>query len=121
MAETVLSAVKAITEPAIHAVSSGVPDASDASNGNYFANTGVEALVVDNTGASSRTIQFRDSDAVAIGDAVTVAANAMAVFGPFDPRVYGDNVLWLASSTDLHVRAFDISRVKNLISRKRHI
>lgn len=119
MAEIALSTTLAITEPVVHAISSGIPDVSDATDGNSFTNTGVEVLVVDNTGASSRTIQFRDADDVAIGSAVTIAANRMAVLGPFDPNIYTATVAFLTSSTDLHVRVFDISRVKNLITRKR--
>lgn len=127
MPETAAAATLLITEPTEHVMSSGVPDAGDATNGNSFVNTGREVLVVDNVGASSRTIQFRNEDSdAAIGSAVTIAANAMAVLGPFDPKVYGtrsatgvSSVAFLPSHADLNFRVFDITRTKNLITSKR--
>lgn len=118
MAEVALSATLELTEPKLHAISAGVPDVSDATDGNSFVNTGVEVVVVDNTGGSSRTIDFNDENGAAFSPAlqVTVLANRMAVIGPFDADIYGDSVTFLTSSTDLHARVFSIARTKNIIT-----
>lgn len=121
MAETALSATLDITEPVLHALESGDPDVVDAVNGNSFTNTGAEVLVVDNTGGSSRTIQFRNADTdVAIGSAITIPGNDMAVFGPFSKRVYGATVAFLGSHTDLNVRVFNITRTRNILTTRKH-
>lgn len=115
MPETALSAVLATSEPATHAISAGVADAADATNGNSFANTGNEVVVV-RADANARTVQFRTAAGVAIGSSQALAANQLAVFGPFNPNVYGSSVCFLASNVAVTARAFSL-RTLNAISR----
>lgn len=119
MPETALAATSNTTNPELTANSNGgTPEASDAANGNSFANTGRQVLVVDNVGASSRTVTIRDKNGNNTG-VVTVAANKMQVIGPFPVDVYGETVKFTSSHAELECRVFNIAAgLKNTITGK---
>lgn len=120
MAETALSNEIDLTEPDLHSLSEAALEAADNSNGNSFSNSGVEALIVDNTTGGNVTITFRDKDGNTINaGATTIAANQTAVFGPFDPNIYGTTVTFTASSASVQVLVVDLTRKKTLITRKK--
>lgn len=102
MAETALTqGPYTLTSAQKGGTSSGrVPEAGDAGNGNSFTNGGVEVLVVDNTGASARTVTFKDKDGNAL-TAVDVAASKLQVIGPFDVSTFGSVVKFTPSHAEL--------------------
>lgn len=109
MAATALSAPSGTNDPKVTAASKGaVPTASDASNGNSFANGGLELLVVDNVGASSRTLTVKDKNGNNAG-VITIAANKCQVIGPFDVAIYGTTVTFTSSHAELEVLPVSLS------------
>lgn len=120
MAETALPANMIVTEPSVHAISLGTLTAVDATNGNSITNTGVEGVIVV-ADANARTVQFRTAAGVAIGAVQNLTASKTAVFGPFDPKVYGTDgvVRFLASNVAVTAIGCDLSRLLNAGTRTR--
>lgn len=70
-------------------------NASTGADNNDFDNNGKTFIIVHNAGASSATATFttvesRDGNAVA-DKAITVAAGATKIIGPFDRQIYNDS------------------------------
>ena len=67
--------------------------AGDVVNGNSVANNGQVVLIVENTGASARTVTFhtiRSVDGLTAPTRVeSIPAGQVQLFGPFDPTDYG--------------------------------
>jgi hypothetical protein len=81
----------------------------DPVNHHYVMNSGRVVLIVENTGASTRTVTFRFARTVD-GQAVTpraetLAAGAKELFGPFDPQEYGGKLQVDVDHADLKITA----------------
>lgn len=79
--------------------------AADVGNGNKFAITGREMLLVRNTGASTRTLTFQTVAVNGRQDpnhntAINVTAGAVRLFGPFPLKEYQqtDGALYVSSN-----------------------
>ncbi|MFJ7176420.1 hypothetical protein ACIQXA_08430 [Streptomyces massasporeus] len=88
------------------------PTAGDVTNGNSTANDGRVVLIVENTGASSRTITFPTTVSV---DGLTapvrsesVPAGETQVFGPFPPNDYGTTLAYNVDNAELTVQALRV-------------
>jgi hypothetical protein len=108
--------VPRVNVPVTQAVRAGVvlPAAvtGDATNNHSVANDGRVAVIVKNTGASSRTVTFYTTKSV---DGLTPATRAESIpageeqlFGPFDPTVYGTTLDIDVTSAELTLRAIRI-------------
>lgn len=67
-------------------------EAADATNFNYFENTGKEVVLIQNDDVAQQTVTFATPgtlDGSALPDlTITVAAGALAVVGPFPRSLY---------------------------------
>lgn len=89
-----------------------VATAGDVTNGNAVANDGRTVLIVNNTGASSRTITFQTTVSV---DGLTapvrseaIPAGETQVFGPFSPNNYGSPLGFNVDNAELTVQAIRV-------------
>lgn len=100
--------------PSRAGVSAAVPAAGDATNFNTVANDGKTILIAKNTNGSStaRTIDFilkRTVDGVTPDrTAVSIAAGATKVFGPFPTNDYGTALDFDVSHAEVEVSAYRI-------------
>lgn len=86
--------------------------AGDAINGNAVQNDGRTVLIVNNTGASSRTITFHTTVKV---DGLTgpvrsesIPAGETQVFGPFPPNDYGTTLGFNVDNAELTVQVLRV-------------
>lgn len=86
--------------------------AGDVVNGNSTANDGRVVLIVNNTGASSRTMTFTTARTI---DGLTnpvrseaIPAGETQVFGPFDPNDYGTTLAYNADNAELTINPIRI-------------
>ncbi|GHH57847.1 hypothetical protein [Streptomyces candidus] len=86
--------------------------AGDAVNGHQVANDGRIALIVKNTGASSRDITFlttRSVDGLTAPTRVeSVPAGETQVFGPFDANDYGTTLAFDVAHAELTINVVRI-------------
>ncbi|MGX1129903.1 hypothetical protein RKD49_002093 [Streptomyces glaucescens] len=86
--------------------------AGDVANGNSTANDGRVVLLVENTGASSRTITFQTTVSVdgltAPVRSETIPAGETQVFGPFPPNDYGNPLGFNVDNAELTIRVIRI-------------
>ncbi|GAB2718197.1 hypothetical protein [Streptomyces bullii] len=86
--------------------------AGDVANGNSVANDGRVVLIVNNTGASSRTITFHTARSVdgltAPVRSETVPAGETQVFGPFSPNDYGNPLAFNVDNAELTVQVLRV-------------
>ena len=81
----------------------------DSTNNHSVQNDGRVALIVNNTGASSRTLTFHTTRSV---DGLTpparqetIAAGEEQYYGPFDPTVYGTTLQIDVTSNEVTLQA----------------
>lgn len=83
--------------------------AGDVANGNSVANNGQVVLIVENTGASTRTVTFhtiRSVDGLAAPTRVeSIPAGQVQLFGPYDPTDYGTTVGVNAEHAEVTIQA----------------
>lgn len=96
--------------------------ASDATNGNSFDNTGVEVLVARNSDSGSHTVTFTyaiytDPANPPANPVFTIPAGDSVVFGPFDPNVFSDVVEFLTSNVLVKVYALSVQAEQNILTR----
>lgn len=84
--------------------------ACDATEGNSFANTGRQVLVLQ-TGAASRTVQFFDANG-AVVQTVTLAESKTFAFGPFDVYNYGSTLTFKASNAAVLALVIKLNELK---------
>lgn len=86
--------------------------AGDVVNGNSVQNDGRVVLIVNNTGASSRTITFQTTVSVdgltAPVRSETVPAGETQVFGPFPPNDYGTTLGFNVDNAELTVQVLRV-------------
>jgi hypothetical protein len=84
----------------------------DATNNHAVTNDGRVALIVKNTGASTRTVTFYTTKVIdgltPPTRAETVAAGEEQLFGPFDATVYGTTLNVDVTHAELTLRAIRI-------------
>jgi hypothetical protein len=100
-------------KPSAAPVQGGLAASTDATEGNKFANTGHEVLVIT-TGGTDRTITFFDSTGTAVGAAVAIPKEKTYVFGPFDRYNYGDPVVFKTSNADAKAIVVRLDEAKNV-------
>lgn len=86
--------------------------AGDVVNGNSVANDGRTVLIVNNTGATSRTITFQTTVSVdgltAPVRSETIPAGETQVFGPFSPNDYGNPLGFNVDNAEVTVQAIRV-------------
>lgn len=88
--------------------------ATDATNGNSFANSGVTVLRFNNTGGSSATVIFKPADPTVgpenlavTGETFTIASSAVQWIGRRDIGTFGRIAVFQTSAATLHCTVFE--------------
>lgn len=108
-----MSTAVAIVSPDTDGIAPAVGDPTDTVNGNHVSNQRGLLLVLNNTGASSRTVTFttpRTVSGYAVADlTVTIPAGQTRFLAGFDVEAFGSTMEFMSSNAEVTVAAYFVA------------